>query len=73
MDTVGQRVRRARERKAWTQVELANHAQLTALTIVRIENDKTHPRLPTVRKVAAALAVDPAWILFGEEGKIHER
>lgn len=56
-----------RETKAWTQSELSERAGVTALTILRIENDKTHPRLPTVRKLADALGVNPGWLLFGEE------
>ena len=73
MFTVGERLRRSRERKAWTQAELASRAQVTQLTIIRIENGKTRPRLPTVRKLADALGVDPGWILFGEEDGAEER
>ena len=73
MQTVGERLRRTRQRKAWTQAELAERAGLKPLTVHRIENGKTHPRLPTVRKLADALGVDPGWLLLGEENSIDER
>ena len=73
MPPVGERLRLARERKAWTQADLSGHAGVAALTILRIENGKSHPRLPTVRKLAEALSVDPGWLLFGEECKFDER
>ncbi len=67
MATVGSRLKHLRETKAWTQSDLSVKAGVTALTILRIENGKTHPRLPTVRKLADALGVDPGWLLFGED------
>jgi len=65
--TVGSRVRHMRETMAWTQRELSEKSGIATLTILRIENGKTQPRLPTVRKLAEALEISPGWLLFGEE------
>jgi transcriptional regulator with XRE-family HTH domain len=74
MDTIGTRLRDARERRFLTQDELAEAAGVQVVTISRIENDRQlgKPRLTTIRKLAAALEIDPGWIMFGEigEGKL---
>ena len=67
MQTIGERLRRARERRAWTQVDLATRSGVTQLTILRIKNGYQRLCLPTVRKLADALEIDPGWLLFGED------
>lgn len=68
METFGQRLAAARRRKLLTQMELAYEAGLGVVTVSRLENDQgTNPRTSTVKLLAAALDVDPAWLLFGEE------
>ena len=47
-----------RERKALTQDELAELAGISRQTVVKIEGGQ-EPRPPTIRKLAAALGVDP--------------
>ena len=74
METVGERLRRARLRRVWTQADLARESGIPIVTISRIENGHHGglPRQSTVRKRAAALGVDAAWLLLGEgtpEGK----
>jgi transcriptional regulator with XRE-family HTH domain len=74
MHTIGGRLREARLRKVWTQRDLATASGVPTVTISRIENGHTQegPRQSTIRKLADALDVDPAWLLFGEtewEGK----
>jgi predicted transcriptional regulator len=57
----GEKVRGARERAFLSKGELAERAGLDRNTIGRIENvgaSEVHPR--TIRKIAEALAVDPA-------------
>jgi transcriptional regulator with XRE-family HTH domain len=59
----GEKVRTAREGAYLSKGELADKANLNRNTIGRIENaDVTdvHPR--TIRKIAEALSVDPAFI-----------
>ena len=68
MDTIGERLRRARDRRDWTQEELARRSGVPVVTISRIENDRygERPRQSTIRRLAEALGVDPAWLLFGD-------
>ncbi len=72
MDTLGQRLKFTRSRVVMTQAELAQAAGVALITVNRLENNAIdNPRPDTVRKLARALDVDPAWLLFGEEeGKI---
>jgi len=68
METLGERIRSSRERRIMTQGDLAQAAGLALVTVNRIENDAIeNPRPGTIRKIAAALGVNPAWLLFGEE------
>ena len=74
MDGIGERLRLARMRKVWTQADLARESGIPIVTLSRIENGHHQgtPRQSTIRKLAAALDVDPAWLLLGEsepEGK----
>ena len=74
MGTIGQRVRRARERLALSQEDLVQQAGLTIATLSRIENDRlaARPRPSTIRKLAGALGVTPAWLLYGEEAQVEK-
>lgn len=66
---VGERLRVARLRRVWTQAELARESGVPIVTISRIENGHHQglPRQSTVRKLAATLGVDAAWLLLGED------
>lgn len=69
MVTLGQRLRHARRRAVMTQAELAQAAGVALITANRLENDAiANPRPETVRRLAKALGVEPAWLLFGDEG-----
>jgi transcriptional regulator with XRE-family HTH domain len=57
---IGERLKRQRTRRALTQAELAERAGVTTATVARIERDEIEPRMPTLRKLAQALEVDPA-------------
>jgi transcriptional regulator with XRE-family HTH domain len=50
-------LREARERAVLTQDELGAKAGVAASTISRIENGLQQARIPTIRKIAEALAV----------------
>lgn len=57
-------LRRLRLRKAWTQGELAQAAGLQRNTIARLEAVPTKAAdMRTIRKLAAALGVEPAELL----------
>jgi transcriptional regulator with XRE-family HTH domain len=57
---IGDKLKRQRTRRALTQAELAERAGVTTATVARIERDEIEPRMPTLRKLAKALEVDPA-------------
>jgi transcriptional regulator with XRE-family HTH domain len=73
LDTFGGRLREARRRKVWRQEDLAAASGVAVVTISRLESGHGDtPRQSTVRKLAEALDVEPAWLVFGEvewEGK----
>ena len=68
MDTLRQRLREARRLGVLTQAELAARAGVSLITVTRLENEvgEGNPRPETVRRLAKALDVDPAWLLFGD-------
>lgn len=78
METLGDRVRMARDRKLWTQRDLSEATGITEATISRIETGKYHrrPFRGTLEAIAEALDVSPVWLVFGEtegEGKAPAR
>ena len=76
MNTLGERLRIARERKLWTQRELSETSGVMEATISRIENNR-HRRRPmrsTLQALADALNVSVMWLAIGEdEGKVAAR
>lgn len=56
---VGDNVRELRTLSALTQKELADRADITATALSRIERNEAEPRPSTLRKLAAALSVEP--------------
>jgi transcriptional regulator with XRE-family HTH domain len=64
---VGERVKRARRRRAWTQEHLAREAGLTVRTLHRVEGEAVEPRPSTLHKLAGALGVRVEWLTEGEE------
>jgi len=73
MSDFGKRLRAARQAQGLTQEALARRSDVSINTIAKLESGKVHQPLPeTARKLAAALGVDPAWLLFGEEAEQHD-
>jgi HTH-type transcriptional regulator/antitoxin HipB len=52
---LGAEVRTLRERRGWTQTELADRAGMTQPAMARFEAGGTIPTLPVLERVAAAL------------------
>lgn len=76
METLGDRVRTARDRKLWTQKELSDATGIMEATISRIENGKyrRRPFRATLEAIARALDVSVEWIAFGDDqGKAPAR
>ena len=65
--SVGDRLRYARERWGWSQDELARAAAVGVATIRRAEGGKFEPRLETARRLADALFVRVEWLLTGSD------
>jgi transcriptional regulator with XRE-family HTH domain len=59
METIGERIRRARERAVLNQGELAEAAGLNRSSLSMIENGRKHPRMTTIRAIAHALGIPP--------------
>lgn len=68
---VGERVKWARQRRAMTQRELAEAANVPVRTLRRVETEGTMPRSGALRKLAEALAVRVEWLTIGEEPMLH--
>ncbi len=63
---IGDRLRDLRKRALMSQRELATRSGVGVTTIVRIERNQVEPHGATIRKLAAALEVDPAELVKGE-------
>ena len=61
------RLRELRESRFLTQEELAKAAGITVITVSRIERGVAEARLRTVRKLAAALGVEPAELVVRDD------
>ena len=64
---IGAQVKRAREQALLTQQELADRAGVGLTTLNRIENDHAEPHFRTIRKLAAALTIEPHELVKGED------
>ena len=62
---MGERLKRGRGRKGWTQRELAAKTGVGLATIRRVEQAAMEPRMGTTRKLAAALGVAEGWLAYG--------
>jgi len=56
---IGDRLKALRVEQALTQEELADRAGVSTNTVARLERNETEPHMPTVRKLASALGVEP--------------
>ena len=65
--SVGQRVRREREKRGLTGVMLADKAGVSPGMVSQIENDQSEPSLDTLEKVANALGVSVCYFLLEHE------
>lgn len=69
METIGQRVKRLRESRGWTQAQMMEKMDVSsATTISRIENGVTKDmRMPMAKKLADIFSVTPEYIMYGED------
>ena len=60
------RLKELREARFMTQRELAARAGVGLVTIVRLEKDRQEPTFQTIKRLAAALEVDPNDLVIRE-------
>jgi transcriptional regulator with XRE-family HTH domain len=65
-ETVWDSIRRVRDSLLLTQEELGTRAGVSTYAISNVENNHVRPRYATIRKIAAALRVDPRYLWTGE-------
>jgi transcriptional regulator with XRE-family HTH domain len=66
-ETIGERVRRLRKAKGWTQVALAYNADRAPSVVSQVETGKRQPELSTIKHLAEALEVDWRYLLLGDQ------
>ena len=66
-DTIGQRIRRARQRKGWTQAELGLRSGLRESMICKYELDYHTPSTKHLSRIADALGVSVDYLLGRSE------
>jgi len=66
-ETIGERVRRLRTAKEWTQVALAYNAGRAPSVVSQVETGKRQPELSTIKHLAEALEVDWRYLLLGDQ------
>jgi transcriptional regulator with XRE-family HTH domain len=63
MVKIGDRLKDLRVRRALTQEELAEKADVGTNTVARLERNETEPHMSTLSKLAQALGVDPSELI----------
>lgn len=73
MSTVAQRLLEARQAKGWSLRELARRAGVDAATLSHLERGHTEPSLEVVRRLSAALEMDPCSLAFSDSERPLDR
>lgn len=74
---LGQRIFQARKRlelrrgRSVSQAEIGKTLGVTGAAVGTWEGGKKEPDLATIRRLAAALEVDPGWLAFGDEDDVQ--
>ena len=67
--TIGDKIKRIRSEKKWSQEDLAKKCNLNRNSIYKYEKNETMPRMPQIKALAAALNVSLDFLL-GEGDKL---
>ena len=59
----GQRIRRLRKKRGWTQTYMASHTGLGSVYISQLEHGKKEPGLRTIQILALSFEMTPAELL----------
>lgn len=68
--TLAQHIRSAREKRGWTQEQLAVRADVSRSTIQNLETGRRQPHRGSLKRIAEALGVDIADLIPGEEAPL---
>jgi transcriptional regulator with XRE-family HTH domain len=72
MRLLGQRIAAGRQRKGWSQTELAHRAGVPQVTVWRLENDKLrNVSVVVVRRIARALDLDVDYLVGTREPDVE--
>ena len=71
--TTGEVIRILREKKGWTQEELAKHSGISASNLSMLENDRLDIGKKRAEQLADAFKVHPAIIMFPEYESLEIR
>jgi transcriptional regulator with XRE-family HTH domain len=66
---IGQRIKRARKAKGYTQEKLAEKLDISIVYVSKIENGKTKLNLEMLFRLAHLLGADPGFFLTGAAGQ----
>ena len=66
--TIGRAIREVRERKGWSQCQLAEASLVSQQHIAKLEKEHSNPRMKTVSKIFTAMGIQ---LGISEDGKIH--
>lgn len=72
MTTMGERIKKYRKEKKYTQQQLADLLQVSVMTVRRFEANEREPKMEMVEKLASVLNVSVIELMFGsfsEAGK----
>ena len=72
-EVVSERVRSLRERKGWSQLELAQRSGLSVSVLSEIESGQNKPSLDTLVVLAQSLGVPLNTFLFADDNPLEER
>ena len=64
----GERVRRLREARGWSQMELGHRADRHFTFVSQVERGERNVTLMTIQKLAKALDVDPGVLVTASDG-----
>ena len=67
MGTLGDRLRRSREQKRWSQLDVAAKTGISNMSISNYEREEREPSLETLARLAELYAVSIDWLATGRE------
>lgn len=68
--SLGKAITKLRQKRDWTQAELAGKVDMTTAHINRLENDRMKPRPRTLERLASALGVTPEELKTSTEASV---